>query len=84
MVVFGNEDDLPHKDFKIKQTYKLDNGNTILIENTGMKTVKTKAIEKDYFLKILISDYSNEVYQEEKEKTKKKILQKTDTNKSGL
>jgi len=52
--------------------------------NTGMKTVNTRAIEKDYFLKILISDYSDEVYQEEKEKTKKKILQKTDTNKSGL
>ena len=38
----------------------------------------------DYFLNISVSDYSGVVYQEEKEKTKKKILQKSDTNKSGL
>ena len=41
-------------------------------------------IKSDYFLKIRVSDYSYEVYQEEKAKTKKKILQKTDTDKSGL
>ena len=45
MFVFGNEDDLPHKDFKIKQTYKLDNGNTILIEHTGMNNA---IWEKDF------------------------------------
>ena len=36
-VVAANEiiPKFPHKDFKIKYTYKLDNGNTIYVEPTG-------------------------------------------------
>ena len=63
MFVFGNEDDLPHKDFKIKQTYKLDNGNTILIEHTGMNNA---IWEKDFitgkFNKISIDNENLRMY----------------------
>ena len=38
----------------------------------------------DYFLKISISNFSYKTSNEESSKTKKKKLQKTDTDKSGL
>ncbi len=66
--------------------YSLDNSTWLKkygyeIEVQSYCTTNDK---NDYFLKISVSDYSGVVYQEEKEKTKKKILQKSDTNKSGL
>ena len=46
-IVVANETtpQFPHKDFKIKFTYKLDNGNTIIIEQTEMNNV---IWEKDF------------------------------------
>ena len=38
-LVVSSNDNLPHKDFVIKQSYKLDNGNTIIIEQTEMNNV---------------------------------------------
>ena len=35
-LVVSSNDNLPHKDFTIKQSYKLDNGNTIYVEPTGV------------------------------------------------
>ena len=44
-LVVSSNDNLPHKDFVIKQSYKLDNGNTIIIEQTKMNNV---IWEKDF------------------------------------
>ena len=44
-LVVSSNDNLPHKDFVIKQSYKLDNGNTIIIEQTEMNNV---IWEKDF------------------------------------
>ena len=46
----SSNDNLPHKDFTIKQSYKLDNGNTIIIEQTEMNNVIGKKILKQISL----------------------------------